>query len=398
MRIRFLQFIVLLLLPMLGVAKPAHITGFRVTEQDKPHATRIVFELDQKTPYHYFGLRNPHRLVVDLITTQARVNLRKAKLDGTVVKRIRTAKKKKGTYRIVFDLNQEVLLKSFTLGPKGIYKKRIIFDLYHSKKKTVTIPKKPVMTAAKKSTLRPVVVVIDPGHGGKDPGATGPHGVHEKDVVLAISKDLAQDLKNQKGIKVFLTRKGDYYITLRQRLRLARRYKADIFVAIHADAYKNKYSKGVSVYALSLRGASSEAARWLAAKENYSELGGVDLKDKNSVLRSVLINLSQTATITASLQLGTNVLDQLNHFTKLHHGAVEQAPFVVLKSPDIPSVLIETGFLSNPKEEHLLKSPRYQHRLAKAIMNGVYRYFYQRPPPGTIIAWQVLHHKVRART
>jgi len=189
-----------------------------------------------------------------------------------------------------------------------------------------------------------------------------------------------------------MTRDGNYYVPLRTRLQKTRKSKGDIFISIHADAFKNPKSSGASVYALSLKGASSEAARWLAEKENYSELGQVDLKDKDDVLRSVLIDLSQTATIGASLELGERVLDKLKAITKLHHPRVEQARFVVLKSPDIPSILVETGFISNPQEERRLKSLKYQKQLAQAIMSGINLYFRHQAPPGTWLAQHYGQH------
>jgi len=230
------------------------------------------------------------------------------------------------------------------------------------------------------------VVVIDAGHGGKDPGAMGSYSVREKTVVLAIAKRLKTLIDATPGMKGVLTRRGDYFIQLRQRLNMARKYNADIFVAVHADAYRHRWATGASIYALSLRGASSEAARWLAEKENTSELGGVKLTNKTQMLREVLLDLSQTATINASLILGNTVLAQLGHITKLHHDSVEQAPFVVLKSPDIPSILVESGFISNPGEARKLSSPHYQQQLARAIFEGIKRYFRQRPPHGTVLA------------
>lgn len=234
--------------------------------------------------------------------------------------------------------------------------------------------------------MRDVVIVIDPGHGGKDPGAHGANGTYEKNVVLGISKKLQELINQQPGMRAVLTRRGDYFITLRERLRIARRAKGDLFVAIHADAFNNPHSSGASVFALSASGASSEAARWLAEKENYSELGGIPLSGKSDVLRSVLIDLSQTGIISLSLQLGSSMLKELGKITRLHHGAVEQARFVVLKSLDIPSVLVETGFISNAQEEQHLNDPAYQQKLAEAIFTGVHRYFQQYPPPGTRLA------------
>ena len=237
-------------------------------------------------------------------------------------------------------------------------------------------------------SLRDVLVVIDAGHGGKDPGATGPRRNLEKHVTLNIALKLKQLIDKQPGMRSIMTRKGDYYVGLRERLNIARKANADMFVSIHADAFNNRNSNGASVYALSPTGATSEAARWLAEKENYSELGGVDLSgldDKNGLIRTVLLDLSQTATINAGLQIGDKVLYHLNQMTTLHHNKVEQARFMVLKSPDIPSVLVETGFISNPREEFNLTSPAYQTRLSSAIFEGVKRYFWDSPPHGTRI-------------
>lgn len=247
----------------------------------------------------------------------------------------------------------------------------------------------PILTSERVApkSIRRIVIVIDPGHGGKDPGATGTHGVHEKNVVLSISQKLQALINKQPGFYAVLTRQGDYFIPLRQRMMIARQDNADMFIAIHADAYLNHVAHGASVYALSSRGATSEAARWLAQRENQSELmGGVDLADKEDVLRSVLINLSQTATIHASLLIGQNLLSDLNRFTTLHYSRVEQAAFVVLKSPDIPSLLVETGFLSNSTEERNLQDPGYQQKIAEALMLGITRYFTENPPPNTWLA------------
>jgi N-acetylmuramoyl-L-alanine amidase len=247
----------------------------------------------------------------------------------------------------------------------------------------------PTAIASKKvkpNGLRNVVVVLDPGHGGKDPGAMGQGRQAEKDITFAIANKLKYLINRQAGMRAVLTREGDYYVGLRERLQIARKHNADIFISIHADAFINKESNGASVFALSQRGATSEAARWLAEKENYSELGGVNLRnldDQSGLVRTVLIDLSQTATIAASLQMGQNVLTQLNHLTHLHNHRVEQARFMVLKSPDIPSVLIETGFISNPREAANLKNVNYQTRLSQSIFQGLKQYFKENPPHGT---------------
>src|SRR3989338_2716583 len=241
------------------------------------------------------------------------------------------------------------------------------------------------ITAARDDISKPVyhnvVIVIDPGHGGKDPGAVGAAGTHEKNVVLSISKALQALMNARPGFRAVLTRNTDRYISLRERLRIARKDHADMFIAIHADTWRNRHARGVSVFALSQRGATSEAARWLATRENASELmGGVDLQDKSHLLKSVLINLSQSATIRASLQIGDKVIQSARSITRLHHDRVEQAAFVVLKSPDIPSLLVETGFLSNPEEERRLRNPVFQCNIAKAMMQGICNYFVNYPP------------------
>jgi N-acetylmuramoyl-L-alanine amidase len=256
-----------------------------------------------------------------------------------------------------------------------------------------SLPKQSVISKPihfpKANRSKEIIVVIDPGHGGKDPGAIGDHDLKEKDVVLAIAKKLQGVINKQPGFKAVMTRDGDYYLTLRERLNIARQNKADMFIAIHADAVDDPFAHGVSVYALSLRGATSEAARWAAARENQSALmGGVELADKGDVLRSVLINLSQSATIQASLTIGQNLLANIKPFANLHYQHMEQAAFVVLKSPDIPSLLVETGFLSNAVEEKKLNYAHYQLNLAQAMMRGIKKYFISRPPRGTSLASQ----------
>jgi N-acetylmuramoyl-L-alanine amidase len=252
-------------------------------------------------------------------------------------------------------------------------------------KETSTKPTLKIEDAVK---AKKVVIVIDPGHGGKDSGAAGPNGGFEKHVVLKISKRLQQLLNDEPGFTAVLTRSTDIYLPLRKRLAIARKNHADMFIAVHADAYHYSNATGASVYALSQRGATSEAARWLAEKENESELGGLsnELADKDAMLRSVLIDLSQTHTIEASLGIGNTVLRNIGHFAQLHHPRVEQAAFVVLKSPDIPSILVETGFISNPLEEQRLTDPDYQEQTARAIKEGIKQYFIKNSPSGTWFA------------
>lgn len=362
----------------------------------------------------YFVLDHPSRFVVDVNNGRLQIPVHPAVFSGTLINSLRQGTQPQQVLRLVFDLNADVSAHKSMDSPNTV-----IFELKNKKPQAqssavvnnsnpVAITqsaassnstnKLPVAMVVKTAPqgIRKVVVVIDAGHGGKDPGASGPRGSQEKNVVLAIARDLYADINDTAGMRAVMTRNGDYYLTLRERLQKARDADADIFIAVHADAYQNAQSRGASVYALSLKGASSEAARWLAAKENYSELGGVDLSDKNDMLRSVLIDLSQTATISASLKLGGDILAQMGLFTPLHHAGVEQARFVVLKSPDIPSVLVETGFLSNSSEELKLRDAQYQQKVARAILKGVIAYFYQQPPEGTWIAAQIKGQKREA--
>lgn len=373
----------LLLSPIIAYASVNSLSDIRIGKSSTDE-TRIVFDLANAADYHTFRLHNPERMVIDIDNTDNKFNADTLNFIGTPIERIRLGENEKQRLRIVLDLSQPVKDKVSTLPANKAYGERILLDLYVQS--AINKLSKPVMDAKAKTGDRDVIVMIDPGHGGHDPGATGPGGLHEKNVVLAIAKKLQAQLNAQPGIKAELTRKGDYYISLRDRLSIARKSKADIFVAVHADAYKDSSSHGASVYALSLRGASSEAARWLAEKENYSELGGVNLNNKGDMLRSVLIDLSQTATISSSIVLGDDILGNIDDLTALHYKRVEQAAFVVLKSPDIPSVLIETGFISNPNDEKNLNNPAYQQKLADSIAEGIEKYFDQRPPAGTYFA------------
>lgn len=363
---------ILLLLPTLVWADPARLTNITVSNGDS--SARIEFIATQPTTYRAFTLEKPYRLVIDFPKTRLAMNLSKIKISHSAVKSIRDGHPDASTLRLVLDLNYPVKFKAQAEA------KKVMVDIYAvnvAQKKTTSSKTPSPVLVTQKQTPRQMVVVIDPGHGGKDPGASGENGTKEKTVVLAISRRLADLINRQPNMRAVLTRNGDYFVPLRERLKLARKGKADLFIAIHADSYFNTKSTGASVYALSRRGATSEAARWLAKRDNYSELGGVDLgdlEDKSYVLRSVLIDLAQTATVTDSLRLGNAMLDSLDAVTKLHYSRVEQAPFVVLKSPDIPSILVETGFISNPSEEVKLRDPYYQNRIAQALFNGVQLY------------------------
>ncbi len=401
----FLSLSVLLFLSQAGFADVVMRNG-RV--ESHHNETRCVFDVDGKPDIHAFGLMNPTRFVVDMANTDFQGKISALDLGHSVITAIRSAQRNKTDLRLVFDtvasvpgkvtFQKNANKKSLQLviafpNPQNLGKKNLKkWDEIKNKALAIEQPaalNKPVQIPLK-HRARHVIVMIDPGHGGKDPGAIGARRTHEKEVVLAISRHLKARIDKEPGMKAELTRDGDYYLTLRERLRRARKIKADIFVAVHADAYRNRQALGSSVYTLSQRGATSEAARWLAEKENYSELGGVNLEDKSNLLRSVLIDLSQTATIGASLKLGSFVLQALKSTANLHRNHVEQAPFVVLKSPDIPSVLVEVGFISNRKEEQRLQSDKYRQRIADSILQGIKYYFRSHAPPGSLLALR--HH------
>lgn len=347
------------LLPNFLWAQEAHLTHIHI---NKGSTTRIEISLSQLSHYKVFTLTHPNRLVIDFPKTRLVTDLQKIKLPDLLMKSIRTGYPDADTLRLVFDLNSAVKTKTISQG------KNIIVEL-----RTGWVENsKPTFKA------RPFIIVIDPGHGGRDPGATGEYGTKEKNIVLNIAKRLAFIINKQGNMRGVLTRNEDYFVPLSERLKLAHKGKADLFIAIHADSYFNTRAHGASVYALSQRGATSLAARWLAIRENHSELGGVnlgELEDKSAMVRSVLIDLAQTATINDSLRLGNAVLNSLNSVTKLRYCRVEQAPFMVLKSLDIPSILVELGFISNPQEEKKLNDKNYQNKMAQALFNGIHKYF-----------------------
>lgn len=375
----------LLLLAQQGFAA-TKIDGVRVWPA--PDHTRIVFDVSKRVEHRIFSLENPGRLVIDISDVAANPQLDALKLPSKLVKRVRHATRDGNDLRVVLDLSQKIKPRSFVLPANQQYGNRLVIDLYPAKQKQA----KPAVAKTTANGRRDVVVVIDAGHGGEDPGALGPFGIREKTVVLAIAKELEALFARQKGFKPKMIRTGDYYVGLRSRTERARKMNADILVSVHADAFKSPKAKGASVYTLSSRGASSEAARWLAESENNADLvggvGRVSLDNKDSMLAGVLLDLSQTASMRASVSTGGQVLSELGRITKLHKRRVEKAGFVVLKSPDIPSILVETGFISNPTEAKNLNNKNHQRKLARAIFNGVNKYFTNTPPPGTYLAWQ----------
>lgn len=367
-------------------ADKAEILDFRLAHSED--STRLVFDLNGPVEHTVFTLSKPERVVIDIQNVSLRTELPARPPEHIpVVSGIRNAPRDKDNLRVVLDLDEAVRPKSFLLPPEGAAGYRLVIDLVGGGDRAPRTPQTVARRAPEAGPLRDVIIAIDAGHGGKDPGAVGKRGTYEKDVVLAIARELARHINRERGMTAVLIRDGDYYIGLRERIKKARAQKADLFVSIHADAYKNTDAKGSSVYALSLRGASSEAAQWLANRENASELiGGVSLDDKDDLVASVLLDLSQTATIQSSLDVGDEILQELKQHGRLHRDSVQQAGFMVLKSPDIPSILVETAFISNPEEERKLSSRQYQGKMAQAILSGIKRYFQRKAPPGTLLA------------
>lgn len=355
-----------------------------------PDNLRLVFDLSAPIEHQVFGLQNPSRLVIDIKDAQLKVDLTKINLASTPIKQIRSAPKDKNSLRVVLDLNQSIKARSFLLKPNEQYGHRLVVDLVLPKqeqqKQQATNTK-----LAKAIRERKIVIALDPGHGGEDPGAIGPTRAREKIIVLAIAKELQRVLQRDPAYEVLLTRTGDYYVGLRERVNLARKAKADLFVSIHADAYRSPQPSGSSVYVLSNRGATSETGRWLANRENRSDLiGGVEgslsLADKDPALAEALIDLSMTSTLTESFKVGYLVLKELSKINKLHKKDVEQAGFAVLKSLDMPSLLVEAGFISNAQEEARLRSPTYQRKLAENLATAIKAYFTANPPPNSYLA------------
>tara|TARA_R110001606_G_scaffold395213_1_gene567066 strand:+ start:55628 stop:56995 length:1368 start_codon:yes stop_codon:yes gene_type:complete len=399
----------------------ANIQGMRLSQAGSE--TRLVIDLDKAFQYEVFSLANPARLVVDIKNTLPTNQLKIPKLLNSPIRAIRHGSRGKDTLRLVLDLNYKVDYESRTLSPQEDYLHRLVIDLHDPANtqtastarqidKPVTIVAKPQTTSvtntrqgqisakpveittptpittvskSKKTMVRrDIIIAIDPGHGGQDSGALGKHGTKEKDIVLAVAKRLAKIVNDTPGMRAYLTRDTDIFITLRQRIKRARENKADMFISIHADAFKDAKAKGASVFVLSQRGASSEAAQMLANKENAADLaGGISLEDKDDMLASVLLDLSQTASLEASLEVANTVLAGLKRVGNVHKKHVESAAFVVLKSPDIPSILVETAFVSNPDEERKLNTPSHQNKIARAILSGISNYFQRNPLPGS---------------
>ena len=352
-----------------------------------PDNTRVVFHLSDPVDHKLILLKNPDRIVIDLDNATLKTDLSDLKLKKTPISRLRSGVRDKNGLRLVFDLKMAVKPRSFLLKKTETKSDRLVVDLYD----IATEKKKPEIkkSVSDANQRRDIVVAIDAGHGGEDPGASGPGNVREKKVVFAIAKELEKLLKHKEGFKPELIRTGDYYVGLKKRRDLARQKQADLFVSIHADAFKSPKARGSSVYVLSQRGASSTFASFLAKRENAADLvGGTNLSDKDDLLAEVLYGMSMDSSRLMSREAGSRVLKAMDSVSHIHSKQVGQAAFAVLKSPDIPSILIETGFISNPTEAKLLSTRKYQRQMAKAISEGILTFFDNNPPPGSLLAWQ----------
>lgn len=390
---------IVLVTPLLQAAEK--ISSVRVW--NAPDNTRIVFDLTGPVSHHLFTLDNPNRVVIDIPSAAKTQALDLVDFKGGPLVNVRSAPQGNGDLRIVLDLDRKLNPKSFLLKPSDQYGHRLVIDLESAGNAApVAAPVVSRSTSSYNNSSsnsqprsyssieggRDIVVAIDAGHGGEDPGAIGASGTREKDVVLEISRRIYNVLQAEKGIKPVLIRSGDYFIPLATRRETARRkHNADLFVSIHADAFDNRKARGASVFALSRRGATSTLARVLAEKENQSDaIGGVKIDNADEMVASVIYDLAMEGSMEHSIKVGSMVLREMGGVTRLHKKHLEQAGFAVLKSPDIPSILVETGFISNPGEERNLRSKDHQVKLSRAISRGIITYFDQHPPPGTYFA------------
>ena len=418
----------LLLLPVIPrLAMAARLLAVRTWPADE--YTRVTLELDSELKAEHFTLETPHRMVVDIqgidVTPALNELVRKVRTDDPYISTLRVAQNRPNVVRIVFDLKQAIAPQVFTLKPAGDYKFRLVLDFYptvahdplaallkNNLQKTDEDPLAQILADISRSSKgsamaslpvlpssiaplpgaskpapyklergrRVVTIALDPGHGGEDPGAIGKGGTREKDVVLAIAQRLKAKIDATPGMRAYLTRDGDYFVPLHVRVEKARRVKADLFVSIHADAFVRPTAGGSSVYVLSDGGASSTAARWLADKENAADLiGGVNLNVQDPKLARVLLDLSTTAQIKDSTKVANTMLGELKSVYRLHKPQVEHAGFAVLKAPDMPSILVETAFISNPDEERMLRNSADQEKFAVALLGGISRYFSANP-------------------
>lgn len=415
----------LLLLPVIpSLARAATILAVRTWPADE--YTRVTLEMDSELKAEHFILENPNRLVVDIdgLSMNNAINdlVSKVKPNDPYIGSVRVAQNRPNVVRLVFDLKQAIAPQVFTLKPVGEYKFRLVLDLYprvaqdpllallkdaendplagileelaqsspteapipsvegQKLPPTASKPNESIVPPPSTKRDRPILIALDPGHGGEDPGAIGKRGTREKDIVLEIAKRLKKLIDARPNMRAYLTRDRDYFVPLNVRVQKARRVKADLFISIHADAWIKPTARGSSVFALSQHGATSTAARWMAQRENDADLiGGINLGSHNQQVAKVLLDLSTAAQINDSMKVGTRVLGEIGKINRLHKNRIERAGFAVLKAPDIPSILIETAFISNPEEERLLRSAAHQQRIANAVLSGIQGYFAENP-------------------
>jgi N-acetylmuramoyl-L-alanine amidase len=393
-----------LIVPSVAWASVARIASARMWPAQE--YTRVVLEAPVSVAHQVSTLKDPHRVVLELegvrLTPELAQLPTRVQASDPYIAAIRFGTRAPETLRVVFDLKSEARTQLFALKPVAEFGYRVVLDLYpltpldplmallEEKRDTTGAATRPggapppatdVRPDAKSQGRRRITIALDPGHGGEDPGAVGRRGTMEKDVTLAIGRKLKRLIDAEPGMRAMLTRDDDYYVPLAARVQKARRVEADLFVSIHADAFREARARGSSVFALSEGGATSTAAKWLAQKENAADLiGGVNLDGKDPVVARTLLDLSQTAQISDSLKVGRHLLHSIGTINALHKGAVEQAGFAVLKAPDIPSVLVETAFISNPDEELKLRSDRHQAQFAESMGDGIRRYFAANPP------------------
>ena len=350
-----------------GVVGAPEVDGMRLWAG--PDQIRFVIDLTQKPRYEIFLLKNPDRLVIDLFDAEISSRGVKPPTTTETVLKIRTGRPNQNTLRVVLDLDRPVTYNDFLLEPKNPYPYRLVIDLSRDQTENAKV------TTPEKARSKKFLIAIDPGHGGDDPGAIGSGGAQEKRIVLEIAQKLVRLINSDGRMRAFLTRHADYYVSLRSRIEIARREKADAFISIHADAAKRKTAKGASIFVLSDRGASSEMGKWLAARENASDLaGGVAIGDQEPDIQETLLDMGLDWKLKQSKKLGSEILSEIEQIGALHSDQVEEAAFVVLKSVDIPSVLVETGFITNKEEEKLLRSTKTQEQIARAIFQGLKRY------------------------
>ncbi|KAA8557073.1 MULTISPECIES: N-acetylmuramoyl-L-alanine amidase [Pseudomonas] len=385
----------LLASPLFALPFAAHATQIRNARlwrsDDK---LRLVFDLSGPVQYKTFSLTAPERVIIDLSGAGLSGDFSQLELKNSGITSIRSGHFGKADTRIVLDLAAPMQLNSFVLPPQDGQGHRLVLDLTSATRapRQIAAEAVPLVAAVNKAhPKRDIIVVVDPGHGGKDPGAVGSKGQREKDVVLSIAQLLAKRLKREKGFDVKLVRNDDFFVPLRKRVDIARQHKADMFISVHADAAPRLTASGASVYALSEGGATSATARFMAQRENGADLLGattlLNLKDKDPMLAGVILDMSMNATIASSLQLGSSVLGSLQSITSLHQKRVEQAGFAVLKSPDVPSILVETGFISNAQDAQRLVTARHQQAVADGLFEGLKNYFQKNPPMNSYMAW-----------